>query len=91
MNTLDFSNFSSFQELDVQYGQTKGWAFKRFKQLESSLIEGEDFVCLRHQEQPEAINDLRASGRIYASTVNLVMLSPSGVAKFKHAVTDSPS
>jgi len=81
MDLMDFSNFTSFRELDALQQQTKGWAFKRFKQLADQLVEGEDFVWLDHQQHAELITTLRAEGRIYNSTVNLVMLSKSGVTK----------
>lgn len=90
MNELDFSNFSSFRELDVQYAQSKGWAFKQFKSIAASLIEGQDYLWFHQQEHAELIAALRSSGRIYASTVNLVLLSPSGISKFNQLVGAEP-
>lgn len=80
-NFGDVSNFSSFREVDESQQQTKGWAFKRFKALEDSLLEGDDYIWLEHQTHAAEIEALRAAGRIYQSTVNLVLLSPRGKTK----------
>lgn len=80
-NFRDFSNFTSFRELDERQQQTKGWAFKQFKNNADKLVEGEDYIWLDHQTHAAEINALRAAGRIYQSTVNLVLLSPNGVSK----------
>lgn len=77
----DFSDFSSFREVDESQQQTKGWAFKRFKALESSLLEGDDYIWLEQQTHAMEIEALRQAGRIYQSTVNLVLLSPNGKSK----------
>lgn len=87
MNAVDLSNFTSFRELDVQYAKDKGWAFKRFKRLNSELIEDEDYVWFHQLDDAELINQLREAGRIYASTANLVMLSQSGLSKFQQDLT----
>lgn len=81
MPNFDCRHFTSFRELDVLYQQDKGWAFKRFKGLHKTLIEGEDFVWFHQLNDAETINALREQGRIYVSTANLVMLSASGVSK----------
>ncbi|MDD9892849.1 MAG: hypothetical protein OXT49_04995 [Gammaproteobacteria bacterium] len=89
MNAVDLSNFTSFRELDVQYAQDKGWAFKRFKHLNTELVEGEDYVWFHQLDDAKLINQLREAGRIYASTANLVMLSPSGTTKITQDLSNS--
>lgn len=87
MNAQDLSHFTSFLELDVRHQQHKGWAFKRFKSLATELQEGHDFLWFHQLDDANVITTLREQGRIYASTANLVMLSPSGLEKFEQALS----
>lgn len=70
----------SFKEIDQERNNTKGTAFRAFKQLEDSFDEGRDFYYLNASEDTAEIEDLRAAGRIYATTVNAVLLSEAGYA-----------
>jgi hypothetical protein len=87
MNSDELSHFTSFLELDVRHQQSKGWAFKHFKSLTAELQEGRDFLWFHQLDDADLITTLRQQGRIYASTANLVMLSPSGVKKFEQALS----
>lgn len=68
----------SLKEIDAAREQPKGTAFLAFKQLKDSFDEGRDFFYLSAQHDSREIETLRASGRIYATTVNAVLLSESG-------------
>lgn len=81
MNAVNLSNCTSFRELDVQYQQLKGWAFKRFKALKNELEEGRDFFWFHQLKDADVIHSLREANRIYPSTANLVMLTSRGVGK----------
>lgn len=72
----DYLHWRSFRELDLVSGQPKGSAFRIFKRLEEQLHESSDYVLLRHDQQRETIENLRSHQRIYASSVNVVLLSP---------------
>lgn len=65
----------SFRELDEAAGATKGTAFRIFKQLEPQLAEGRDFRLLRPGRDDSEIDRLRQARRIYASSVNVVLVS----------------
>lgn len=71
----------SFKDIDERHGAVKGTAFRAFKRLQAELREGEDFVYLNAQTENAWIDALRQAGRIYPSTVNLVLLTPQGYAR----------
>jgi len=64
----------SFRELDEQAGVPKGSAFRLFKRLEPQLQEGRDFRLLYPGSDDTEIAGLRQQQRIYASSVNVVLL-----------------
>lgn len=65
----------TFRELDDRNRWVKGTAFKRFKAVHRSLVEGVDFRHLDARQDGEEIDALRRTQRVYASTVNAVLLS----------------
>lgn len=71
----DYLHWHSFRELDQAGGVPKGSAFRVFKHIEQDLEESRDYVLLRSQDQRDLIESLRSSQRIYASSVNVVLLS----------------
>ncbi len=73
-------SFMTFRELDHAHGCSKGAAFRAFKALGESLIEGQDFHCCDRRIDGEAFDLLEASGRLYRGTVNGVLLAPSAQA-----------
>ena len=68
----------TFKELDHEHGLAKGSAFKAFKALVASMIEGVDFHSCDSRAAPDDFAMLMASGRLYPSTVNAVFLTLSG-------------
>lgn len=76
-----YRDWRTLFEIDQQNGWTKGSAFRRFKRIEAGLNEGQDFRVLHHQHDREAIESLREQGRIYASSVNLLLVSDSVAAR----------
>ena len=81
-----YSNYSSLKELDDALGAKKGTAFRCVKKELSRLKEGGDFVVLDASQYVEIIGTLRDQGRIYFSTVNLVLLSTVGRKKLFDAM-----
>lgn len=71
-----YRDWQTFREIDTAAGWIKGTAFRRFKQIESGFREGTDYRVLHHQHDQSAIAQLRAAGRIYDSSVNVVLLAP---------------
>lgn len=67
----------SARELDIATGTPKGSAFRAFRRIEARWREGEHYRVLHHEHDRAAIEALRAAGRIYASTVNLVLFCPA--------------
>lgn len=68
----------SLKEIDQERCSSKGAAFLAFKQLKDSFDEGRDFYYLSASEDAEEIEKLRDSGRIYATTVNAILLTEAG-------------
>jgi len=73
----DLATWHSLMELDRAAGKVKGSAFRAFRHIESQWRESLDFRVLDHEQDRATITALRDNGRIYASTVNLVLLSPA--------------
>jgi hypothetical protein len=72
----DYPGWRSLRELDAAQGLTKGSAFRAFKQMEPQLQERRDYLVLHYDDNRADIENLRQSGRIYDSSVNVVLLSP---------------
>jgi hypothetical protein len=72
-----YGNWRSLRELDRAAGRGKGAAFRAFKQLNAAYREGRDYIVLEQQRDLAAISELRAGGRLYASSINVVLLAPA--------------
>ena len=68
----------TFKQLDELHQLPKGSAFRAFKQLRPQWVEGEHFYCVDSRHQPDVFAELQRSGRLYASTVNAVLISEAG-------------
>lgn len=68
----------SLKEVDGARGAAKGTAFLAFTQLKEGFNEGRDFYYLSSDQDANEIQSLRASGRLYESSVNAVLLTESG-------------
>lgn len=73
----DYLYWHTFRELDQAAAVSKGSAFKVFKHIERDLEESRDYMLLRLQDQRDVIEMLRSQQRIYASSLNVVLLSPA--------------
>lgn len=71
--------FKTFKEIDEMLKQPKGAAFRLFKRAQRYLREGEHFFCVDERVDAEAVAQLRRMGRIYASTVNVVLIDGAGL------------
>lgn len=76
----------TFRELDIELGLSKGSSFRAFKQAAPALIEGRDFRVLHANTDAEAIHTLRSAGRIYGSSVNVVLLSAAAAARLRTTI-----
>jgi hypothetical protein len=68
----DDPDYRTFKELDAEFGLPKGSAFKAFKALAGSLVEGSDFACCDRRAAPAQWQ--RLAGRVYPGTTNAVLL-----------------
>ena len=68
----------TLREIDVRLGRPKGSAFRAFKRRRHSLRENVDFTVLPARTAKIEIERLRAQGRIYRSSVNVIVLAESG-------------
>lgn len=83
---MDFIRFSdndtlSFRQIDEHSGVPKGTAFRAFKRGRHLLVEGEDYFYLAEDANAETIARLRDEGRIYPTTVHLVLITELGYRK----------
>lgn len=76
--------YTTFRDLDQAFGLPKGSAFRTFKR--QALTEGRDFLLLRAGPDSGEIEALRHSGRIYAASVNVVLLTASGADRLRDAL-----
>ena len=73
----------TLREIDERHGLPKGSAFRAFKRLRGGLREDVDFTLLSASSAGAEIERLRAAGRIYRSSVNVVVLAESGVHRVR--------
>ncbi len=65
----------TLSEIDHGAGLSKGTAFRAFKSLVETLQEGVDYEVLHHQQAHKSIAELRAAGRLYGSSINVIVLT----------------
>lgn len=83
MEFIHFSDNStlSFRQIDERHGAPKGTTFRIFKRRRDLLVEGDDYFYLPADTHGEMIDRLRDEGRIYPSTVHLVLITERGYRK----------
>ncbi|WP_018954066.1 hypothetical protein [Thioalkalivibrio sulfidiphilus] len=79
----------TFRELDQACARDKGSAFRAFKRLSAGWQEERDFRVLKAGEDQEQILTLKSAGRLYAGTVNAVLLSPAAARQIRAALDQS--
>ena len=79
MNTEGYT----LREVDVRLGRPKGSAFRAFKRRRGTLRENVDFTLLPAHTARAEIERLRAAGRIYRSSINVVVLTESGFERVR--------
>ena len=67
----------TLREIDERLDLPKGNAFRSFKRQRHLLRENVDFTVLPARTAKAEIERLRAEGRIYRSTINVVILAES--------------
>jgi ATP-dependent protease HslVU (ClpYQ) peptidase subunit len=88
MNGSDL-DWITFRELDQACARNKGSAFRAFKRLSADWREERDFRVLKAERDQEQILMLKSAGRLYASTVNAVLLSPAAAREIRAALDQS--
>lgn len=72
-------HLKTFKQIDEMLGRPKGAAFRAFKRMQCSFIEGEHFYCVDARVDADAVSELRQAGKIYTSTVNAVFITETGL------------
>ncbi|MCP1728446.1 hypothetical protein J2T60_002446 [Natronospira proteinivora] len=80
----------TFRELDEAAHCPKGTTFRAFKALSDQLREGVDYVLLRADSDGARIESLRAQGRIYNSSVNVVLLQHQAADRVRDNIMKAP-
>ncbi len=75
----------SLRQLDELNHVPKGTTFRRFKACRADLVEGQDFFRLDAGEHSPLLDSLREEGRIYPSSVHVVLLTESGYQRLMGA------
>ena len=73
----------TLREIDVLLGRPKGSAFRAFKRQQELLRENIDFTVLTAHTAKTEIERLRAQGRIYRSSINVIVLAESGFERVR--------
>ena len=82
---IDSANTGGYtlRDIDVRLGRPKGSAFRAFKRQRETLRENVDFTLLAARTARAEIERLRAAGRIYRSSINVVVLTESGFERVR--------
>lgn len=86
----DYPAWQTLREIDAAADTAKGTAFRRFRELEAQLQSGRDYRVLHHADDREAISALRNSGRIYAGSVNVVLIGETIARQIVDALRSGP-
>ncbi len=78
----------TLREIDERLGLRKGNAFRAFKRQRHLLREDIDFTVLPAHTAQTEIERLRAQGRIYRSSINVVILAESGFKRVRAALDE---
>lgn len=73
----------TLREADLRLGRPKGSAFRAFKRQRPMLRENIDFIVLSARTDSAEIERLRAEGRIYRSSVNVIVLAGTGFERVR--------
>jgi hypothetical protein len=73
----------TFRTLDQLMEAPKGTAFRAFKQVLDELEEGRDHQRLVSGQDEVAISELKEQGRIYPSSVHVVLLHRAAVERMQ--------
>ncbi|MEQ1437742.1 hypothetical protein AAG565_00125 [Fontimonas sp. SYSU GA230001] len=85
------ADWLGLREIDAAAGTSKGAAFRAFKALQAQFTEGRDYVVLHAERDRATIEQLRASGRIYRGSINVILLSPAAARRIGCALhIDAP-
>lgn len=82
-----YPDAATLRELDRAAGAPKGTAFRCFKRLLPAFEEGVDYVVLHYQNDEERVASLRRRGRIYANSLNVVVLGPRAAQAVAEAMS----
>ena len=74
----------TLREIDIRLGRPKGSAFRAFKTPPGGAP-GETWTspCCRRTPRGRRIERLRAAGRIYRSSINVIILTESGFERVR--------
>lgn len=71
----------TFRTLDQRRATVKGTTFRAFKQTLDQLHEGKDHWRLDSRDDAAAIARLKETGKVYPSSIHVVLLGETAVAR----------
>ncbi|TAM09599.1 MAG: hypothetical protein EPN72_02065 [Nevskiaceae bacterium] len=81
------ASWSTLLDIDRAARMPKGSAFRGFKRLLPTLQEGTDFVVLDAVDPAPLMAELSAAGRVYRSSLRIVLLAPETARRIVEAFT----
>ncbi len=89
---MDYRDWHTFRDIDQHMGLPKGSAFRCFKHLRDALDQDRDFLLLEALDHSQTIAQLRLDERIYAASINVVLLSGTARERIEARLrTDAPA
>jgi hypothetical protein len=86
-----YRQWRTLREIDLAAQRPKGSGFRAFKRMKARWHEGRDFLVLDHEKDAGSIGRLRDEGRIYAGSVNVVLLSGAAADTLLDHLATAPS
>jgi hypothetical protein len=83
-----YPEWQSMKEIDHILASGKGAAFRGFKRLLPGLEQGRDYLVLDASTDAADILALKQAGRIYSSSVQVVLLSAAAATFIRTALAD---
>lgn len=81
------ASWSTLLDIDRLARKPKGSAFRGFKRLLPTLREGPDFVVLDTAAPSPLLAELSAAGRVYRSSLRVVLLAPEAARRIAETLT----
>ena len=91
MQLENIDQYYTFKEIDLSLQRDKGTAFRAFKALRNALEADGCFLYLAETEHADTLANLRATNRMYVSSVNGVLFNEMGRQRIRNFIEANAS